>query len=98
MSEPKGHIQTAHLGTKNKLLANKFRSNDYYDKGKDVMNIEVGDKVLIFDETVRQGRSRNLSSQWIGPYEVIELNKVDITYGKGLRLIKLHVNKFKLFY
>jgi hypothetical protein len=37
----------------------------------------VGDKVLLYDETVRRGRSKKLSSQWLGPYEVISLDRVN---------------------
>jgi hypothetical protein len=55
------------------------------------MKIEVGDKVLLYDETVQWGRSRKLSSQWIGPHEVVEVNK-------GCKLIKVHVNRLKPFY
>jgi len=62
------------------------------------MKTEMGDKVLIFDETVRQGRSRKLSSQRIVPLEVIEFNKENITTRKGLKLIKLYVNRLKSFY
>jgi hypothetical protein len=98
VSELKRRIQTALQGTKDKLLRNKDRSKDYYDKGTDVMKTEVGDKVLLFDETVRQGRSRKLSSQWIGPYAVIEFNKENFTIRKGLKLIKLYVNRLKPFY
>jgi hypothetical protein len=62
------------------------------------MKIEVRDKVLLFDETVQQSRSRKLSSQWIGPYHVIEVNKVNTTIRKGRKLIKVHVNRLKPFY
>jgi hypothetical protein len=62
------------------------------------MKIEVGNKVLLFNETVRRGRSRKLSSQWIGPYQVIEVNKVNATTKKGRKLIKVHVNRLKPFY
>jgi len=61
------------------------------------MKIEVGHEVLLSDETVRRGRSRKLSSQWIGPY-VLELNKVNATIRNGRKLIKLHVNGLKPFY
>jgi hypothetical protein len=57
------------------------------------MKIELGEKVLFYDETVRQGRSRKLSSQWTGPYEVVEVNKVSATIRNGLKLIKAHVNR-----
>ena len=93
----KGRLQTAHNVAKN-LIASKVQSKDYYDKGTEVMKIEVGDKVLLYDETVRRGRSRKLSSQWIGPYEVVEVNKVNATIKKGHKLIKVHVNRLKPFY
>ena len=98
MSELKGRLQTSHNVAKKNLIASKVRSKDYYDKGTEVMKIEVGDKVLLYDETVRWGRSRKLSSQWIGLYEVVEVNKVNATIKKGRKLIKVHVNRLKPFY
>ena len=35
--------------------------------------------MLLVDETVRQGRSRKLSAQWVGSYIVIEVDKVNVT-------------------
>ena len=61
VSELKGRLQTAHHVAKKNLIASKVRSKDYYDKGTEVMKIEVGDKVLPYVETVWQGRSRKLS-------------------------------------
>ena len=98
VSELKGRLQTAHHVAKQNLIASKVRNKDYYDKGTEVMKTEVGHKVLLYDETVRRGRSRNLSSQWIGPYYVVELNKVNATIRKGRKLIKVNVNRLKSFY
>jgi len=67
VSELKGRLQTPHLVAKKNLIASKVRSKDYYHKGTEVMKIEVGDKVLLYDKTVQRGRSQKLSSQWIGP-------------------------------
>jgi hypothetical protein len=97
VSELKGRLQTANHVAKKNLIASKVRSKDCYDKGTEEMKIEVGDKFLLYDETMRRGRSRKLSSQWIGPYEVIEVNKVNATI-KGRKLIKVHVNRLKPFY
>jgi hypothetical protein len=55
VSELKGRLQTAHHVSKENLIASKVRSKDYYDKGTEVMKIEVGHKVLLSDETVRRG-------------------------------------------
>jgi len=98
VSELRGRLQTAHLVAMQNLIASKVRSKDYYDKGTEVMKIEVGNKVLLYDERVRRGRSRKLSSQWIGLYDVVELNKVNATIRKGRKLIKVHVNRLKPFY
>ena len=98
VSELKGRLLITQHVAKQNLIASKVRSKDYYDKGTEVMKTEVGHKVLLYDETVRRGRSRNLSSQWIGPYYVVELNKVNATIRKGRKLIKVHVNRLKPFY
>jgi len=45
------------------VIASKVRNKDYYDKGTEVMKNEVGDKVLLYEERVRRGRSRKLSSK-----------------------------------
>ena len=44
------------------------------------------------------GRSEKLSSQCIGTYEVVEVNKVNATIKKGHKLIKVQVNRLKPFY
>ena len=62
------------------------------------MELRVGDKVLLYDETVRRGRSRKLSSQWIGPYEVVAIDRVNVTIKKGKKVQKVHVNRVKPFY
>jgi len=38
------------------------------------------------------------SSQWTGPYEVVEVNKVNATIKKGHMLIKVPMNRLKPFY
>jgi hypothetical protein len=60
--------------------------------------MKAGDKVLLYDETVRMGRSKKLSNQWIGPYEVIGVEKVNEIIKKGRRVQKVHVNRLKPFY
>ena len=47
VSELKGRLQTAHNVAKKNLIASKVRSKVYYDKGTEVMKIEVGDEILL---------------------------------------------------
>jgi hypothetical protein len=83
VAELKSRLQTAHQVAKGNLM----RSKDY-DKNTEEMRVQVGDKVLLFDETVRCGRSRKLSSQWIGPYTVTEVDRVNVTIGRGRKLLE----------
>lgn len=44
VSELKVRLQTAYHVAENNLIASKVQSKDYYDKGTEVMKMEVGDK------------------------------------------------------
>jgi ribosomal protein S25 len=79
------------------LIESKGKSKDHYDKTAGQMKLQVGDKVLLFDETVRRGRSRKLSVQWVGPYTITEINKVNATIARGCRSTKVHINRLKPF-
>jgi hypothetical protein len=39
----------------------------------------VGDKVLLRDEKIRRGRSAKLTAPYIGPYEILDIDDVNIT-------------------
>jgi len=54
--------------------------------------------VLPFDETVRRGRLRQLNAQWIGPYTITEIDKVNATITKGRKSTKVHFNRLKPLY
>ena len=96
--ELKGRLQTAHEVARQKLITAKEKSKEYFDKKAHEVTINIGDRVLLYDETVRRGRSKKLSSQWIGPYEVIGVDKVNATIKKGRKLQKVHMNRLKPFY
>jgi len=93
--ELKSRLQTAHEVARQKLITAKNKSKEYFDENSQEFQLHVGDKVLLYDETVRRGRSRKLSAQWIGPYEVIEVDRVNATIKKGQ---KVHINRLKPFY
>ena len=91
-------MQTSHQQAYQNLIRSKNRSKEYYDEATRALKLHVGDKVLLFDETVRRGRSRKLSAQWIGPYTVTKVDKVNVTIGKGRKPTKVHINRLKPFY
>jgi hypothetical protein len=76
--ELKGRLQSSHEVDRQKLLASKERSKAHHDKDSELPDIRVGKKILIFDETVRRGRSKKLSPQYVGPYEVLAVEGVNV--------------------
>jgi hypothetical protein len=76
----------------------KEKSKEYFDIKVNEIQIKAGGKVLLYDETVQRGRCKKLSNQWIGPYEVIGVKKVNAIIKKGRRVQKVHVNRLNPFY
>jgi hypothetical protein len=62
VTELKARLQTAHQVARKRLIMHKQKSKEYYDKGKQETKLRVGGKVLLYDETVRRGRSKKLRS------------------------------------
>jgi hypothetical protein len=98
LTELKGSLQSAHAIVRQKLVMSKERSKEYYDKGSEKCEIQVGQKILLFHETVRRGRSKKLSPQYIGPYEVLAVVGVNVTIRKGCTTQTVHVNRVRPFY
>jgi hypothetical protein len=64
-------------------------------KDSKTLEVRVGQKVLLFYETVWRGRSRKLSPQYIGPYEVLAVEGVN---KRGRAAQKGHINRIRPFY
>lgn len=80
--ELKGKLQTAHEVARQKLISSKVRSKD-----TEQTRIEIGQNVLLYEETVRRGRSRKLSPHYNGPTckqaKAVLLGKSKQVRGKG---------------
>jgi len=59
---------------KERVKKRKAKVKQQYDKKDEEIKFKIGDKVLVFDETLRRGRSKKLESLWTGPYKII-INK-----------------------
>src|SRR5436190_23450323 len=44
----------------------KIKAKKQYDKKVNETQVKVGDKVLLYDKSVRRGRCKKLESLWIG--------------------------------
>ena len=72
VSDLRSPLKTVHHHAHKNLIANKGKSREHYGKTSREMKLQVGDTVLLFDETVRRCRSRKLSALWIGPYTITD--------------------------
>jgi hypothetical protein len=70
------------------LLSSKDKSKEYYDQTTVETKLKIGDKVLLYNEIVRRGRSSKLIAKWIGPYVLTELEKANATITRG-RLLQM---------
>jgi transposase InsO family protein len=98
VDELKGRMRTAHAVARDRLVEGKERSKRDYDRKTVQLTLKVGDKVLLFDESVRRGRSKKLGAKWIGPYTVLAVDGVNATIKRGRAAVKVHVNRVKPFY
>jgi hypothetical protein len=81
------------------LIAKKERSKEQHDKTVNIPLFSVGDKVLLHDERVRRGRSLKLSPPYIGPYEITEVDDVNVTLKLPKnKTLKVHANRLKPFF
>jgi len=98
LTELMGRMQSAHEIARQKLILSKEKIKEYYEKGSEKCEIQVGQKILPFDETVRRGWSKKLTPQYVGPYEVLAVDGVNVTVRKGRTTQKVHVNRVRPFY
>jgi hypothetical protein len=92
-------LQSSYEMAKNNIKVKEECSKEYYDKNVNVPLFSVGDKVLLYDEKVRRGRSLKLSPPWIGPYEIIGVDGVNITLKLPKnRTLKVHTDRLKQFF
>ena len=70
---------------------------DHYDQKCVKYTFKIGDKVLLYDESVRRGLSKKLESPWVEPYTIIELHNVNAKIKKGRSCQTVHLNRLKYF-
>jgi hypothetical protein len=80
-------VETAKLNNKRK-----------YDREVYVPKFEVESMVLMRDESVRRGRSKNLEAAYIGPCEILRIEDRNLVLRtRQCKDLKKHANRAKLF-
>ena len=91
-------LQTSWKTAKENLLQSKETSKTYYDNKIVNPSFKVGDKVLLLNEQSKKGLSKKLCPSYKGPFEIISVDKVNVTISVRNKALKVHINKLKPFY
>jgi hypothetical protein len=88
-------MQKSSLISRENLINNKEKAKIGYDKNRNEIKIDVGDKVFIKNH-VRKGK---LSPKWLGPYEILSLEENEnVLIKRGRREVRLHKNELKKYH
>jgi hypothetical protein len=99
LNELQSRLQSSYELAKNSLLARKEKNKVQHDKTVNIPLFALGDKVLLHNERIRRGRSLKLSPPWIGPYEIVDINDVNVTLKlQSNKTLKVHANRLKPFF
>jgi hypothetical protein len=99
VKELQSRLQSSYQVARSNLAQHKERSKEYHDRNINIPLFTIGDKVLLHDEKVRRGRSTKLSSPWISPYSIVDIDDVNKTLKLPRnRTLKVHGNRLKPFF
>ncbi|KAL6419715.1 hypothetical protein ACFW04_013679 [Cataglyphis niger] len=92
--ELKERLRATNQFAKEHIKEEKIKAKKQYDKNTKEVKFKVGDKVLMYDKTLRRGRFKKLESLWTGPYTIIQKNSdVNYTIKKGRKTMRMHTNR-----
>ena len=99
MQELQSCLQSYYEVARSNLKCKKVKSKEYYDRNTNVPLFAIGAKVLLHDEKLRPSRSAKLTQPYIGPYEIIAVDDVNVTLKLPKdKTLKVHANRLKPFF
>jgi hypothetical protein len=99
MKELQSPLQSSYQTARVNLESQKERSKIYHNRNINTHLFTVGDKLLLHDEKVRRGRKAKLSPPFIGPYEITDIDDINISLKLPKnRTLKVHANRLKPFF
>ena len=99
VKELQSRLQSSYQTARNNLESRKESSKEYYDRNVNTPLFVLGDKILLHHDKVRRGRSPKLTTPWIGPYEIVGIDDVNVTLRLPRnRTVKVHAIRLKPFF
>jgi hypothetical protein len=98
VQELQSPMQACYKVAKTNLNTKKERSEEYYDRNINAPLFAVGE-VLLHDERIRRGRSTKLSLPFIGPYEILAVEDINVTLKLPRNtVLRVHCNSLRPFF
>jgi len=92
-------LQSSYRAARSNLAQQNECSKEYHDCNVNTPLFTNGDKVLLHDKKVRTDRSAKLSSPYIEPCEIVDIDDVNVTLKLPRnRTLKVHANRLKPFF
>ena len=95
-------LKTAYATVRQHIFTAHRQNKDRYDKQRPFSPFQVGDQVWLFTPVVKPGTTKKFTSQWRGPYTVLDrINKVNYRIklvGLSVKPQVVHNNRLKLCY
>lgn len=89
-------LQKSRKTARDHLLESKRVNKRTYDKRSRHIEFKAHDLVYLSNEQSKIGKSKKLSSYWLGPYKIIKVNSpVNVTIKIKNKKIKVHTNRLK---
>lgn len=99
LQELQSRLQSCYKLARANFWAEKEKNREYYDRNTNVPLFVEGEKVLLHYKKVHCCKSVKLSQPWIGPYEIISVDDVNITVIlPRKKILKVHANRLKPFF
>lgn len=99
VAELKHNLQYAYAQATKNIQSSQLRNKLAYDKYAKANTFEKGEMVKLRAEGVRQGRSKHLQPQFIGPYIIIEkINDFNYKIKMGRKTDIVHIDRLEKYY
>ena len=102
LNEVHQSLHKAYSSARTRISLAHKQNKERYDKQKPFVPFQVGDQVWLFIPVVQRGKTRKFTSQWRGPYTVLD-NVSNVNYriklvGSSAQPKVVHHNRLKLCY
>jgi len=92
-------LRSSYAMARQNLDTSKAYNKQHYDQYVHVPKFKIGERVLVRDESVRRGRSKKLEAPYVGPYEIVGIEGLNLLLRtRRSKTLEIHPNRAKLFF